>query len=304
MSETVELIRPYHRQQRFMVKMQSRIDRSVEAYIRVYVFGFSPDLPEAERKEISKKTKALVKHCRAGTAPEELSAITEMVLASDMSRAQWDKLRADRERAMQKLAKQLPAAEFVANTPGVGLLGLAQIVGEAGDLSNYAIVSKLWKRLGLAPYQGFAMSTWMRETWRPRAITQAEWNDESLGLFWKSERYAIMAQIAQWLWVKQWTGKEKAPPDGMPNGPYGEIYARRRAHTSFTHAGEDAWTPMHFHKDALRYMFKKFIRDLHREWRRAIIPMTERSIASVPAASSSRREYPEGGYELPDHPAA
>lgn len=294
MNDTVELIRTYHRQQRFMVKMQSRIDRSMEAYIRVYVFGFSPDLPETERKEISKKTTALVKHCRAGTAPDELAVITQMVLASDASRAQWDKLRADRERALEKLAKQLPAADFVANTAGVGMLGFAQIVGEAGDLSNYPDKSKLYKRLGLAPYQGHAMSTWMRESWRPRIISQAEWKDESLNLFWKSERYAIMAQIAQWLWVKQWTGKEKAPPDGCPNGPYGELYARRRAHTSFTHGEE--WTPMHSHKDALRYMLQKFIRDLHREWRReTVVSLSEKTKHEV----SPARRFPENGYELP-----
>lgn len=288
----IEQIRAYHRQDRFMIKMQSRIDRSMEAYIRTYVFGFSPMLSEDERKEITKKTTALIKQCRAGTAPAEYADIAEMVVMSDASRECWDKLRGQRERAMEKLAKQLPAAEFVKGVPGVGMLGFAQIIGETGDLSDYADKGKVWKRLGLAPYQDLAMSTWMRESWRPRAITTAEWKDESLGLFWKAERYAVMAQIAQWLWVKQWTGKDKAPPDGEPNGHYGEIYARRRAHTYFTHA--DEWTPMHSHKDALRYMFKQFIRDLHREWRRARVTLAERPIPSVPAASSITTEAIDG----------
>lgn len=281
----IDQIVAYHRQNRFMIKMQSRIDRSMEAYVRTYVFGFSPMLSEEARKEITKKTTALMKQCRAGTAPAEYADIAEMVVLSDASRESWDILRGQRERALEKLAKQLPGADFVKSVPGVGMLGFAQIIGETGDLSNYADKGKVWKRLGLAPYEGFAMSTWMRASWRPYALKE-EWTDESLGLFWKAERYAIVAMIAQFLWMKQWTGKEKAPPDGEPNGPYGEIYARRRAHTSFTHAGEDAWTPMHSHKDALRYMFKTFIRDLHREWRRARPELTERSIVVVPAVSS------------------
>jgi hypothetical protein len=258
----IEQIRAYHRQQRFMMKMQSRIDRSMEAYIRCFVFGFSPMLPEAERKEITKKTTALLKQCREYSAPEEYVDIAEMVLQSDASRACWDKLCSGRKRAMEKLAKQVPAAAWVEAQPGVGLHGFAQIIGEAGDLSNYANPAKLWKRLGLAPYDGLAMSTWMRETWRPRKLTSDEWIDNPF----KPERYAIMAQIGQWLWVKQWTGKEKAPPDGKPNGHYGEVYARRRAHTTQTHPD---WTPMHSHKDALRILMKQFILDLWVEWQRA-----------------------------------
>ncbi len=54
------------------------------------------------------------------------------------------------ERRLEKLAGTLPVAPFVKATRGVGLLSLAAIVGEAGDLGAYRNHSALWKRLGLA----------------------------------------------------------------------------------------------------------------------------------------------------------
>lgn len=296
--EVIEAIRKYHRQQRFIVKMQSRIDRSMEAFIRVNVFGFSPDMEEDERKEIVKKTMSLIKQCRAGNASAEYLDVADMIIESDKSRRSWDKLRAQRERALEKLAKAIPAvASMKKKALGVGYLGMAQIIGEAGDLSNYANPGKLWKRLGLAPYQGFAMSSWMRapskdfKGWVPRKLTSAEW----IANPFKPERYAIISQIAQWLWVKQWIGKEKAPPDGIPAGNYGEIYRDRRRHTAQTHP---EWTPMHSHRDALRYMNKRFTRNFWSEWRRASAEVTEKSIVHLSVASISRR-YPKGGYEMP-----
>src|SRR5262249_25534991 len=53
---------------------------------------------------------------------------------------------------------------------------------------------------------------------------------------------------------------------GEPNGPYGEIYAARRAHTAISHPD---WTPGHAQDDALRVMMKAYLRDLWIEWMKA-----------------------------------
>lgn len=58
------------------------------------------------------------------------------------------------ERRLEKLAKQLPIYPWAADVRGFGALGLAQIVGECGDLWNYANPAKVWKRLGLAVLDG------------------------------------------------------------------------------------------------------------------------------------------------------
>jgi hypothetical protein len=145
---------------------------------------------------------------------------------------------------------------------GAGALGLATIVAECGDLSNYATPAKLWKRLGFAPYDGHAGSTWKRETWRPRSLSKDEWIENPFS----GERYALMAQIATWLVNAQWIGAKKSETgEGKPNGPYGEIYAKRRTHTKTTHP---EWSDGHRRKDALRVTMKKFLLDLWGEWHR------------------------------------
>lgn len=303
MEVLIEQIRTYHRQMRFAIKMQSRIDRSMESFIRVNVFGFSPMLPEAEREVINRQTAALVKQCRAGEADPQYADITKMVVLSDASRATWDSLKEDREKMLIRLAKMLPAYELCGSSEsehsiaGFGPLGLAQIVGEAGDIANYANPGKLWKRLGLAPYEGLAMSSWKRKTWRPRDLTSEEWVNNPF----RPERYACMMQIAQWLWVAQWTGRKKAPPDGAPDGPYGQLYADRRAHTRETHPD---WTPMHSHRDALRYIFKRLTREIWKAWRPA--PNSLTPSGAVPAAAAKgTAELPMSSIEevsSPSHP--
>jgi hypothetical protein len=74
-----------------------------------------------------------------------------------------------------------------------------------------------------------------------------------------------MHQIAIWLVNAQWISAKKAGADeGKPNGPYGEIYAARRAHTAITHPD---WSKGHSRMDGLRIAMKAFLKDLHVEWR-------------------------------------
>lgn len=65
----------------------------------------------------------------------------------------------------------------------------------------------------------------------------------------------------------QWAGAdEETGESGKPKGPYGEVYAKRRARTAETHPD---WTKAHSHKDALRIMTKALIADLWSAWRAA-----------------------------------
>ena len=180
----------------------------------------------------------------------------------DAARKPADEKRAAAEKAMEKAAKDLPVFPFVESIRGAGALGLATIIAETGDLSNYAYPAKVWKRLGYAPYDGHAGSTWKREKWRPRALTKDEWITNPFS----GERYALMAQIATWLVNSQWIGAAKSKSgEGEPNGPYGAIYATRRARTKETHPD---WTDGHRRNDALRVTMKKFLLDLWSEWDR------------------------------------
>src|SRR4029434_9391043 len=169
------------------------------------------------------------------------------------------------EKNMTALAEQLPIMAWVKSVRGAGALGLATIIAEAGDLGNYTNPAKLWSRLGFAPYDGAAGSTWKRKKWRTRVLTAEEWTEHPFS----GERYALMHQIALWLVNAQWIGAAKSDTgEGKPNGPYGVAYADRRAHTAKAHPD---WTKQHSRMDGLRVAMKAFLKDLLLEWRRGAI---------------------------------
>lgn len=255
--ETVNLIRRHHRRRRFAMKLQQKLDRALESFVRINATEWSPDLAEDERERINRQVKELIKRIRAG----EQHDLSDVVATSDNARAPADEMRATSEKIMEKLAKDLPVHEWVATVRGAGALGLATIVAEAGDLSGYSNPAKLWKRLGFAPYDGLAGSTWKRQTWRPRTLTADEWIENPFA----GERYALIHQVAVWLVNTQLVGKAKTESGkSEANGIYGQVYVARRAHTETTH--ED-WSDGHRHMDAVRVTMKAFLKDLLLQWR-------------------------------------
>jgi len=256
MEEIINQIRALHRRRRFALKTQQKVTLSLESYIRRNATEWRPDLGEAERAKIRAKVRSIIKAARNSEEHE----LYRIIHVSDAAYAPSAALRYEDERDMERLAKKLPVWPWVESIPGAGPLGLATIVAECGNLSNYATVSKVWKRLGYAPYDGLAGSTWKRPSWRTRTLTADEW----IAHPFSGEKYALMHQIASWLWVKQWIGKAKSPTGvGMPNGTYGNVYATRRARTTITHPD---WSDGHLHADALRITMKSFLKDLWVEW--------------------------------------
>lgn len=141
------------------------------------------------------------------------------------------------EKRLVKLAKSLPVAPYVESVRGVGLASLAAIVGEAGDLSNYSTVAKLWKRLGLAV---------MADGTRQRRIG----GEAALEHGYSPARRSVMWNVGACI-VKA-------------GGPLKEIYDARKAYEA-----ERVETKGHAHNRAQRYVEKRFARDLWVAWRRA-----------------------------------
>ena len=245
------------RDRRFAVKVQQKIDRALESFVRQRMTGWTSDASEAERNKYNREVKQLIAAAREGEGKERLAFL---VKNADVSRRVWDEMRDGTEAELEKMAGELHVASWIKSVPGAGLKGLAYILGETGPLDNYPNPEKLWKRLGFAPYDGYAGSTWKRQTWRPRQLTKDEW----IANPFSGERYAQMYQIALWLWAKQWISKKKTGGTrGRPNGRYGELYAARRSHTDVSHP---EWTDGHRHSDALRVMFKQYLVDLWEVW--------------------------------------
>lgn len=278
-SEIIEQIQISHRKRRFAMKVQQKLDRALESFVRRNATDWHPSMPEKEREKENRKALALIAAVREGDFSNPMAElISGEIEMTDRAREFADEQRRWHEKTMEKLAKSLPVYSWWDQFRGLGDLGLATIVAEAGALDRYPSKGHLWKRLGLAPYEGFAGSTWKRKTWRPRALTEDEWVKNPFS----GERYALIHQIAMWLRNAQCESKEKSGTDyGRPTGPYGEAYVHRREHTKVTHPD---WSPGHAHMDALRYVAKRLLRDLWTEWRRANNLMPGTATPSMPAA--------------------
>lgn len=142
-------------------------------------------------------------------------------------------------RRLESLAVQLPGIEFVDGVYGFGRFGFAMIIAEAGDLSSYATVSRLWKRMGLAVIDG-------------RAQRRVANKEEAERHGFNPIRRALMHTLGDSLFKKQ--------------NLYRDIYLERKELEELKLPDS---SKMHRHKRALRYMEKRLLRDLWRAWRDA-----------------------------------
>jgi hypothetical protein len=119
--------------------------------------GFRTTLPEKEREAIRRRADAVFKAVVKGKElsddlREFVAEWAPLVVQSYATAAAWRKKRLLHEKKMEAAAKLLPAYGWVQGVRGLGALGLAIIVGEAGrGLSAFPNPSKLWKMLALAP---------------------------------------------------------------------------------------------------------------------------------------------------------
>jgi hypothetical protein len=269
------------RKRRFSIKSISRCDRSCEAFIAQMIGYSSPKEKdtdrsgEKERKALFARAAAMRKAVEAsmkpkklrqkegqnkdddhkhfalladGEDPKVLSACAPIIIMSATSRAAWDNLKDSATEQMKELAKSFPAYEWAVTVEGFAELGLAVIIAEAGDLSNYATKERVWKRLGLAPYKGRACSSWASAS---PSLTAPEWIEAGYS---RVRRGTIAGDIGAPLFF----AKSK--------NAYGKVYTDRRAHTAITHPD---WSKGHSDNDARRIMTKALIEDLWRVWNKA-----------------------------------
>jgi len=173
------------------------------------------------------------------------------------ARALLEKQRKATEKEMVEVAKSLPVVPWVESVRGFGLLGLASIIGEAGDLSNYPTVAKLWKRLGLAVIHGERQ--------------QRKAGSEALEHGYSPSRRSVVWTIGDSLFrangeysdvcrQRKEYEREKAQAEGLTVCPAAKIPAKEK---------ESYRSDGHVHNRAKRYMEKRLIRDLWQAWRDA-----------------------------------
>lgn len=245
----IPAIREVHRRRCDLINAEGNLKRQIKAITRRIVsahmreHGVSDDEINAVVTAMSKVPAEVEKVVTIATIPLQVA----------LDALHPHKLQAEKE--LKKLAVQLPAHSFVEAVHGFGTIGFAQIVGEAGDLANYANPAKLWKRFGLG----------LVGDQRQRKTTDAAL---AIEMGYNPKRRSVMFVIGDSL-LKQ-------------SGPYKDLYnARKQWETDkATAAGKivlpaakinkkNAATSMsmgHVHLRAKRYVEKRVLRDLWRVW--------------------------------------
>jgi hypothetical protein len=138
--------------------------------------GYHSGMDAGERLKMFAEAAAVIKAVAEGTGESTLKAVIETTLIGIDA---FNSLKGGLEKEMERVARQLPVAAWVARPEqrGFGMLFLAIVVGECGDLGNYANPAKVWKRMGCAPHQ-FNGKTAMGATWKAGKegkLPAAEW---------------------------------------------------------------------------------------------------------------------------------
>lgn len=249
-----ELLTELQARRKFYIGVMNKQANAAKALARRAI-GFQTSQSEEDREATSSRAARIVAAAFAGKPqkPEDVSiaaAVEGDLLVVNASMEPHRKARDEIEKEMRKLVRGLPVYEWAKGVRGLGDLALAVIIAEAGDLSKYPSKGHLWKRLGLAPLDGKAMSTWRREG----GLSADDWIEAGYSPKRRAEMYAVVADP---LFRHQ----------TMSAGPYRAVYDRRRAAAAITHPD---WTKGHAHADASRVMTKYLLRDLWREWNQAV----------------------------------
>jgi hypothetical protein len=299
----VELIRDPYRRRVFCVKQQSKLDRSLESYVRVYYTHWKSDGDERDREAANKKVEAILLRQRniikASTEliqddenwakldvltvclankllPGDETDLVDLVLNNDLARSHFDATRLKCEKQLEGYAKQLPVFPWVKAERGLGALGLAIIVGEAGNLSDYPNEYALWKRMGVAVIDGRRQGN-PDLTGLSREERAKEWIRQKYKPMRRSRLYTVGASLIKHQVKRVCDKNGKDTGERRAVGTYGAIYLDRKKleRERFPDASK-----MFIHRRAQRYMEKRLLRHLFHRWIAA-----ERELNSVAEAA-------------------
>lgn len=313
-----EQILTWHRQRVFAMDQRKRAGNAIGAFLRVSQ-GWHRELPKADREPMEKKAQEAIAAGEARSAlmklniavaclplAEQPTLLRKQAKAREKLKAQiaadpmpgharivdrsiaasdgFVELEEEAAERMEALAETLPVwGSWAYGIKGLGARALAVIIGEAGNLDGYDDRSQLWKRLGLALVdgrrQGGLAKNAKAETWVEHGYSK--------------RRRSVMWVIGDVL-VKQ------------SKGPYRAVYDARKAYeldaavlrgqivepASKRTKSDPArfMSAMHVHRRAQRYLEKKLLRDLLREWK-----VASRATLRLPQSGASEAVPSDAG---------
>ena len=248
-----------------LIVTQSRQNHATEALLARALRSDGEQDPE-ERKRVHKRAKTVRLLFEKGGEPNSADALAlvqfrALVELQGAARKPADDFRNNVELEMRRKARALPCWPYAKSIRGVSDLSVAVMVGCAGNLGGYATKERLWKRLGLAVIDGERQAKRvdpvlnLRHGYSPKR---------------RAEMWVFFGEVvlrAQWAAARDEDGEavsKSHKPAAVPAhaiGPYGELYARRRALTA-----ERAWSAKRKLDDGKRIMAKGLIADLWRAW--------------------------------------
>lgn len=246
-SEVVARLRELQRQRSVIIKSRIMQENRLVAVVAGTV-GYHSGMTEAERKKSFTAARAEIAKVRTGESSHPFAGVVRVTLVGI---DEFDIMQAALEKEMEKLAGQLPVASWIGpdtDRRGFGLVSLAVVVGECGDLANYANPAKVWRRMGLAPWQ-FNGKTLMGGTWRggkEGKLPAAEW--EAYG-------YSPRRRSIAWGIGENIVRSNKT----VYRARYEEVKARAAA-------AHPDWTPKRVDNHARLVATKTLLRDLWVEW--------------------------------------
>ena len=249
--ELCQDIRELQRQRVLNLKSRIMIQNRLVATVAT-ADGYRAGLDEEDRLKRFAAARKIIEGVNGkGLAESDIpTSCGPLILATLPAIASFDAMVDGYEKEMIKLVKQLPVAEWTAKPQqrGFGLLMLAQIVGECGDLAEYANPGKLWKRMGCAPIEAHG-KTLMPSTWRwtTPGLSAEEWEEAGYNPRRRSIAYLIGEGI-----VKQ-----------NGDGPYRRRYDVVKVKAAAEH---DDWKPLRCHRHAMLLATKMLLRELWIEW--------------------------------------
>lgn len=273
----IEEIRSEHRERNYAMEQRKRIDLALGAYLRT-TLGWHKDLPKAASDAIKAQVGDLLE-CGEKLAKEKPHALAKspefkrfepVIQASLKSRSPWDSIEVSKTKSMENLARQLPVwTSFAEGVRGFGARSLAVIIGETGDLSNYANKGKLWKRMGLAVMgpgdglhdvrQGGLMKTATKEAWIAHGYNKKRRSCSFVIGDVLVKQGEVYRQV--YLDRKEYERK-RALENGFKIAPSAKIPENRKA---------EYMSDGIIHRRAQRYMEKRLLKDLWQAWKRTVI---------------------------------
>jgi len=133
------------------IRQSLREQNAARSMVRNWL-GYNPTLSEKERCRIKAEAARVVKLVKKGEQTELPAGESEFVRICLVAEGTQAELRKRHELTMRELVDTLPEARFTDGLRGVGLLGLAMILGTSGDPRKYKRPKLLWRRFGIGHY--------------------------------------------------------------------------------------------------------------------------------------------------------